>query len=110
MPYAMTAAEATSCVAALRPKVAIAYAYRHASPSTLDRGALGPDIEVRRRELYPRAAKTRARAYDAYQHGMWGLADDLLDEAQRLDPQGESDWRVRMTREWLREAEKPWPW
>jgi len=110
VPYAMTAAEATECVAAFRPKVAIAYAYRHALPSTLDRAALGPGIDVRRRELYPRAAKTRARAYDAYVHGMWGLADDLLDEAQRLDPEGESDWRVRWTRGWLREAEKPWPW
>jgi L-ascorbate metabolism protein UlaG (beta-lactamase superfamily) len=110
VPYAMTAAEATACVAAMRPKVAVAYAYRHASPATLDRAALGPGIEVRRRDLYPRAARTRARAYDAYVHGMWGLADDLLDEAQQLDPQGESDWRVRWTRQWLREAEKPWPW
>jgi L-ascorbate metabolism protein UlaG (beta-lactamase superfamily) len=110
VPYAMTAAEATECVAAFRPKVAIAYAYRHASPSTLDRAALGPGVDVRRRELYPRAAKTRARAYDAYVHGMWGLADDLLDEAQRLDPEGENDWRVRWTRQWLKEAEKPWPW
>lgn len=110
VPCAMTAAEATECVAAFRPKVAIAYAYRHATPSTLDRGALGPGIDVRRRELYPRAAKTRARAYDAYVHGMWGLADDLLDEAERLDPEGESDWRVRWTRQWLKEAEKPWPW
>jgi L-ascorbate metabolism protein UlaG (beta-lactamase superfamily) len=110
VPYAMTAAEATECVAAFRPKVAVAYAYRHASPSTLARAALGPGIDVRRREMYPRAAKTRARAYDAYARGMWGLADDLLDEAERLDPEGESDWRVRWTRQWLKEAEKPWPW
>ncbi len=110
VPYAMTAAEATGCVTAMQPQVVIAYAYRHASPSTLDRAALGPGVDVRRREMYPRAAKTRARAYDAYAHGMWGLADDLLDEAQRLDPEGESDWRVRWTRQWLKEAERPWPW
>ncbi len=110
VPYAMTAEEASTCVAAFRPRAVVAYAYRHASPSTLSRAVLGPGIEVRRRDFYPRAAKARARAYDAYVHGMWGLADDLLDEAQRLDPQGESDWRVRWTRGWLREAEKPWPW
>jgi L-ascorbate metabolism protein UlaG (beta-lactamase superfamily) len=109
VPYAMTAAEATECLAAMHPRIAIAYASRHASPATLDRGAL-PGVEVRRREWYPLAAKTRARAYDAYAHGMWGLADDLLDEAQRLDPAGEQDFRVRWTRQWLKEAERPWPW
>ncbi len=110
VPYAMTASEATACVAAFRPKVVFPYAYRHAVPATLDRAALGPGIEIRRREFYPRAAKARKRAYDAYAHGMWGLADDLLDEAQRLDPEGESDWRVKMTRQWLKQDENPWPW
>lgn len=110
VPYAMTAAEATACIAGFRPRVVFPYAYRHAEPSTLDRAALGAGIEVRRREFYPRAANARKRAYDAYAHGMWGLADDLLDEAQRLDPAGESDWRVKMTRQWLKEDENPWPW
>jgi L-ascorbate metabolism protein UlaG (beta-lactamase superfamily) len=110
VPYAMTASEATACFAAFRPKVVFPYAYRHAVPATLDRAALGPGIEVRRRQFYPRAAKERKLAYDAYAHGMWGLADDRLNEAQRLDPEGESDWRVKMTRQWLRQDENPWPW
>jgi L-ascorbate metabolism protein UlaG (beta-lactamase superfamily) len=110
VPYAMTAAEATSCVSAFRPKVAFPYAYRHSIPSTLDRSSLGPTIDVRRRELYPRADMARARAYAAFVHGMWGAADDLLDEAKRLDPDGDADWRVQWTRGWLREYERPWPW
>jgi hypothetical protein len=110
VPYAMTADEATTCAAAFRPTIVFPYAYRHAVPSNLDRTALGPEIEVRRREMYPRGAKLRARAYDAFVHGMWGAADDLLDEAKRIDPAGEDDWRVRWTRQWLKEDENPWPW
>jgi L-ascorbate metabolism protein UlaG (beta-lactamase superfamily) len=110
VPYAMTAAEATTCVAAFRPRVVFPYAYRHAVPSTLDTAALGQGIEVRRREFYPRAADARARAYVALTRGMWGAADDLLDSAKRLDPAGDADWRVQWTRQWLREYERPWPW
>lgn len=110
VPYAMTPAEATTCVAAFRPKVVFPYAYRHADPSAMDRALLGPGIEVRRREFYPRAADARARAYAALNHGMWGAADDLLDYAALLDPAGEADWRVQWTRQWLREYESPWPW
>jgi L-ascorbate metabolism protein UlaG (beta-lactamase superfamily) len=110
VPYAMTAAEATECVAAFRPKVVFPYAYRHAVPRTLARAALGPGIEVRRREMYPRAEDARRRAYIALVHGQWGTVDDLLDEAKQLDPGGEADWRVQLTRQWLREYENPWPW
>ena len=110
VPYAMTPAEATICVAAFRPKVVFPYAYRHAVPATLDRAALGPAIEVRQRQLYPRGEEFRARAYAAFTHGQWGFADDLLDEARRLDPAGDADWRVQWTRQWLREYERPWPW
>jgi L-ascorbate metabolism protein UlaG (beta-lactamase superfamily) len=110
VPYAMTPAEATTCVAAFRPRVVFPYAYRHAASSTLDRSALGTGIEVRRRDFYPRAGNARARAYAALTHGQWGTADDLLDEAKRLDPAGDADWRVQWTRQWLREYERPWPW
>jgi L-ascorbate metabolism protein UlaG (beta-lactamase superfamily) len=110
VPYAMTAEEATACVAAFRPKVVFPYAYRHAVPATLDRGALGPGIDVRRREWYPRAAEARKKAYWALTQGMWGLADDELDKAKQLDPAGEQDWRVQLTRKSLREYENPWPW
>lgn len=110
VPYAMTPGEATTCVAAFRPGVVFPYAYRHAAPSTLDRAALGPGIEVRRRDFYPRAAAVRARAFVAFTRGQWGYADDLLDEAKRFDPTGDADWRVRWTRQWLREYERPWPW
>jgi len=110
VPYAMTSAEATACVAAFRPKVVFPYAYRHAVPATLDRAALGQGIEVRRRELYPRGEAYRARAYVAFTRGQWGYADDLLDEAKRVDPAGDADWRVQWTRQWLREDERPWPW
>ena len=110
VPYAMTPGEATECVSAFRPKIVFPYAGRHAVPKTVDRSALGPGIEVRRREFYPRGGQLRARAYAAFSHGQWGYADDLLDEAKRLDPDGESDWRVQWTRQWLREYERPWPW
>ncbi|HEY3819089.1 MAG TPA: MBL fold metallo-hydrolase [Polyangiaceae bacterium] len=110
VPYAMTPGEANECVAAFRPKVVFPYAYRHAVPATLDRAALGPGIEVRRRELYPRAGAFRARAYVAFTHGQWGYADDLLDAAKQRDPEGDADWRVQWTRQWLREYERPWPW
>jgi L-ascorbate metabolism protein UlaG (beta-lactamase superfamily) len=110
VPYAMTPAEATACVAAMRPKVVFPYAYRHAVPPTLDRAALGPGIELRRRQLYPRGEAYRARAYVAFTRGQWGYADDLLDEAKRVDPAGDDDWRVQWTRQWLREDERPWPW
>jgi L-ascorbate metabolism protein UlaG (beta-lactamase superfamily) len=110
VPYAMTPAEATACVATFRPKVVFPYAYRHAVPATLDRAALGPGIEVRQRQLYPRGEAYRARAYAAFTHGQWGYADDLLDEAKRVDPAGDADWRVQWTRQWLLEDERPWPW
>jgi L-ascorbate metabolism protein UlaG (beta-lactamase superfamily) len=110
VPYAMTPAEATMCVAAFRPKVVFPYAYRHAEPPTLDRAALGPGIEVRQRSFYPRGEAYRARAYVAFTRGQWGYADDLLDEARRLDPAGDADWRVQWTRQWLKEDERPWPW
>ena len=109
-PYAMTASEATSCVASFRPRVVFPYAYRHAVPKTLDRAALGPGVEVRDREFYPRAADFRRRAYVAFTRGQFGFADDLLDQAKRFDPEGDTDWRVQWTRGWLKEAERPWPW
>ncbi len=109
-PYAMTAAEATACVAAFRPRVVFPYAYRHAVPFVLDLAALGKGIDVRRRDFYPRASGCRARAYIAFTRGQWGTADDLLDEAKRFDPEGDADWRVQRTRWWLKECERPWPW
>jgi hypothetical protein len=108
VPYAMTPPEAAVCAADFRPKVLFPYAYRHAG-SALEGSALS-GIDVRRRELYPRAARHRAKAYYDFTHGMWGAADDQLDEAKRLDPAGEMDWRVRWTRQWLHEYERPWPW
>jgi L-ascorbate metabolism protein UlaG (beta-lactamase superfamily) len=110
VPYAMTPAEATECVAAFRPKVVFPYAFRHARPQSLDRAALGEGIEVRQRDFYPRGELYRARAYAAFTHGQWGYADDLLDEGKRVDPEGDTDWRVQQTRKWLKECEKPWPW
>ena len=110
VPYAMTPDEASACVAAFRPKVVFPYAYRHAPSSALDRARLGRGIDVRRRDFYPLAAQYRAQAYRAFAAGQWGNADDRLDEAKRVDPAGEQDWRVRWTRQWLREYERPWPW
>jgi L-ascorbate metabolism protein UlaG (beta-lactamase superfamily) len=111
VPYAMTPEEASRCALRFHPKVLFPYAYRHADPSGLDRQALrAAGIEVRRRNFYPRAARLREEAYDGLAHGMWGLADDRLDEAKQIDPEGDSDWRVVMTRGWLREYENPWPW
>jgi L-ascorbate metabolism protein UlaG (beta-lactamase superfamily) len=111
VPYAMTPEEASRCALAFHPSVLFPYAYRHADLSKLDRAALAAaGIQVRRRDFYPRAARLRREAYDGMLHGLWGLADDRLDEAKQIDPEGDSDWRVVMTRKWLREYENPWPW
>jgi L-ascorbate metabolism protein UlaG (beta-lactamase superfamily) len=111
VPYAMTPEEASRCALRVHPKVVFPYAYRHADLSRLDRAALrAAGIELRRRNFYPRAERLRQDAYDGFAHGMWGLADDRLDEARQIDPEGDADWRVVQTRRWLREAESPWPW
>jgi L-ascorbate metabolism protein UlaG (beta-lactamase superfamily) len=109
VPYAMTPAEATQCIAAFRPSVVIPYAYRHADLSTLDRGKMGPGVELRRRNFYLPIDLLRQHAYQVFVQGMWGWADDLLDLAKLRDPKGDEDWRVQMTRRWLREYERQWP-
>ncbi|HEY8091542.1 MAG TPA: MBL fold metallo-hydrolase [Polyangiaceae bacterium] len=109
VPYAMTPAEASACVGAFHPRVVVPYAYRHADLRTLDRGAMGPGVVLLRRSFYPRADRLRREAYDGMVHGMWGLADDRLDEAKALDPEGDAEWRVVMTRQWLKEYERVWP-
>ncbi|MGH7295292.1 MAG: MBL fold metallo-hydrolase [Polyangiaceae bacterium] len=109
VPYAMTPAEASRCIGAFHPRVVFPYAYRHADLKTLDRAAMGPGVSLRRRSFYPRAERLRQEAYDGMVHGMWGLADDRLDEAKALDPEGDSDFRVVMTRRWLKEYERVWP-
>jgi hypothetical protein len=50
-----------------------------------------------------------ATAYQVFSEGLWGYADDLLDLAKLRDPRGDADWRVQMTRRWLREYERQWP-
>lgn len=109
VPYAMTPAEASECVAAFHPSVVIPYAYRHADMSTLDRAKMGPGVELRRLNFYLPIDKLRQHAYQVFVQGMWGWADDLLDLAALRDPKGDADWRVQMTRRWLREYERQWP-
>jgi L-ascorbate metabolism protein UlaG (beta-lactamase superfamily) len=109
VPYAMTPGEASQCVAAFHPSVVIPYAYRHADMSTLDLAKMGPGIELRRRNFYLPIDMLRQHAYQVFSRGMWGWADDLLDLAKQRDPKGDADWRVQMTRRWLREYERPWP-
>jgi L-ascorbate metabolism protein UlaG (beta-lactamase superfamily) len=109
VPYAMTPAEASECVAAFHPSIVIPYAYRHADMSTLDRARMGPGIELRRLNFYLPIDKLRQHAYQVFVQGMWGWADDLLDLAQLRDPKGDADWRVQMTRRWLRDYERQWP-
>lgn len=109
VPYAMTPAEASRCVAAFHPSVVIPYAYRHADLSTLDRAIMGPGVRLRRVNFYGPIDQLRQKAYQAFAHGMWGWADDLLDLAAIRDPKGDADSRVQMTRRFLREYERPWP-
>jgi L-ascorbate metabolism protein UlaG (beta-lactamase superfamily) len=111
VPYAMTPEEASRCAVAFHPSILVPYAYRHADLSKLDRAALwNAGIRIRRRNFYPRAERLREQAYDGFAQGMWGLADDRLEEAKQIDPEGEADFRVVLTRRWLREYENPWPW
>ena len=109
VPYAMTPREASQCIAAFHPRVVIPYAYRHADMSTLDRNVMGPGVDVRRLNFYLPVELLRQQAYLRFTQGMWGWADDLLDTAKMRDPKGDTDWRVQMTRRWLREYERPWP-
>ena len=109
VPYAMTPAEASECIAAFHPSVVIPYAYRHADMSTLDRAKMGPGVELRKRNFYLSIDVLRRRAYQVFSEGMWGYADDLLDRAKIRDPQGDADWRVQMTRRWTREYQRQWP-
>jgi L-ascorbate metabolism protein UlaG (beta-lactamase superfamily) len=109
VPYAMTPAEASACVAAFHPSVVIPYAYRHADLTTLNRSIMGPRVELRLRNFYLPIDLLRQHAYKVFTQGMWGWADDLLDLAKQRDPKGDSDWRVQMTRKWLQEYERPWP-
>jgi L-ascorbate metabolism protein UlaG (beta-lactamase superfamily) len=108
VPYSMTPGEASECIAAFRPSVVIPYAYRHADLSALDRAQM-PGIELRRRNFYLPVDMLRQHAYQVFSQGMWGWADDLLDLAKVHDPAGDADWRVQMTRRWLREYERQWP-
>lgn len=110
VPYAMTPGEASQCVAAFRPAIVIPYAYRHADMSTLDFAMMGPGIELRKRNFYLPIDLLRRHAYQVFTHGMWGWADDLLDLAKLRDPKGDADWRVQMTRRWLREYERQAEW
>jgi L-ascorbate metabolism protein UlaG (beta-lactamase superfamily) len=109
VPYAMTPVEASECIAAFHPSVVFPYAYRHADMSTFDFARIGPDVELRRRNFYLPVYMLRQHAYQVFAQGMWGWADDLLDLAKIRDPKGDSDWRVQMTRRWLREYEHQWP-
>lgn len=109
VPYAMTPPEASACIAAFHPSIVIPYAYRHADLSTLDRAKMGPGVRVLRRDFYAPINELRQHAYQVLVQGMWGWADDLLDLAKLRDPKGDEDWRVQMTRRWLREYERPWP-
>jgi L-ascorbate metabolism protein UlaG (beta-lactamase superfamily) len=109
VPYAMTPREASRCIGAFHPSVVIPYAYRHADMSTLDRAMMGPGVDVRRLDFYLPVDRLRQQAYLRFTQGMWGWADDLLDTAKMRDPNGDADWRVQMTRRWLREYERPWP-
>jgi hypothetical protein len=109
VPYAMTPAEASQCIGAFRPRVVIPYAYRHADLTTLDFAKMGPGVDVRERNFYLPIDNLRRHAYRVFVQGMWGWADDLLDLAKLRDPKGDQDWRVQMTRRWLREYEHMWP-
>jgi hypothetical protein len=77
--------------------------------STLDRTKMGPGVELRRRNFYLPIDTLRQHAYQVFTQGMWGWADDLLDLAKIRDPNGDKDSRVQMTRRWLKEYERPWP-
>jgi L-ascorbate metabolism protein UlaG (beta-lactamase superfamily) len=109
VPYAMTPTEASTCIAAFHPSVVIPYAYRHADMSTFDLAKIAPSVELRRLNFYLPVDMLRQHAYQVFSQGMWGWADDLLDLAKVRDPQGDADWRVQMTRRWLREYERQWP-
>jgi L-ascorbate metabolism protein UlaG (beta-lactamase superfamily) len=109
VPYAMTPLEASQCIAAFHPSVVIPYAYRHADMSTFDLAKIQPGTELRRRNFYLSLDLLRQHAYQVFAQGMWGWADDLLDLAKIRDPKGDEDWRVQMTRRWLREYERQWP-
>jgi L-ascorbate metabolism protein UlaG (beta-lactamase superfamily) len=57
LPYTMPPAEAAECIAAFKPKILFPYHYRGSDLAVLDTALAGKNIEIRKREWYPAAAK-----------------------------------------------------
>ena len=74
------------------------------------RGLPRAGIEIRRRNFYPRAEKLRQQAYDGLRTACGASPTTASTKRSDIDPEGDADWRVVMTRRWLREYESPWPW
>jgi L-ascorbate metabolism protein UlaG (beta-lactamase superfamily) len=108
-PTAMTPSEAVACVGAFKPSVVFPYHDRRMDLSELERGLPDLDVEVRERNFYPRPERWRADALRSCAEGQFGICRDHLDEAEALDPLGESDPRVVRAREQVRAWQSPFP-
>jgi hypothetical protein len=67
---------------------------------------IGPDVALPKRELpaEERAAQLRDNAFKECESMRWETCEDLLDEARKLNPAGESDPRVKQWR-WMMQPE-----
>jgi L-ascorbate metabolism protein UlaG (beta-lactamase superfamily) len=102
-PYTMSPAEAARCLRAFKPRVVFPYRYAGTDLHELERDLEGSGIDVRERELYPRAARDRREAFESCETGHWGRCEELLDRAKLLDPIGDKDPRVAHARAQARE-------
>jgi hypothetical protein len=68
---------------------------------------IGPDVVLPKRELPPeeRSAELRDNAFKECESERWETCEDLLDEARKLNPAGESDPRVKQWR-WMMRPEQ----
>jgi hypothetical protein len=69
---------------------------------------IGPDVaQTPDSVLVERAARLRHDALGVCEQGFWGLCEEKLNEARRLDPAGESQPQIQAARRAIDEAGRP---
>ena len=104
LPTTMTPGEAADCILAFHPRILIPYHDRWADLAPLEQRLAGSGIELRERDMYPRAGRKLKDAVEMCAKHKWGICRDRLDEARELDPRLEDLPEVRRMREQIRDG------
>ena len=108
LPTTMPPSEAAQCALAFHPRVLIPYHDRWADLAPLEQALAGSGIDLRARDLYPRAEQKRREAVVFCEKHQWGICRDRLDEARELDPRMEDRPDVRRMRDQIAYAMAPY--